>query len=212
MTGDTELTPSETSIRDSAELEQEIGADLADETGQQTLLSRIPHLSGGPRTASGKAEYLGFRATGFPIRQALYLTDVSHATLKRWRDTDPEFADIETNKIKELQSSVGNDLVHLGFLRNMRLSMQVDFKILLKAVHHMESLTDREFQYLKRMRSLYGAQELLAVNRAIMPEGEGPSDFSELVLSITEKRTEVRIAQKQHHTEPDIIEAESERA
>lgn len=196
---------------DSDALDEELGTDLEDETGQQTLLSRIPHLAGGPRTAAGKADYLGYRATGFPIRQALYLADISWATLNRWRKTDTEFANIETDRIQELQSSVGNDLVHLGFLRNMRLAMKIDFKILLKAVHHMESLTDREYQYLKRMRSLYGSSELLAVNRALIPEGQEDIDFSALVISITEKRTEVRLAKKQHTEEPNIIEGESTR-
>ena len=207
------MTESDTLPVESDALDEQLGVEMADETGQQALLSRIPHLAGGPRTAAGKADYLGYRATGFPIRQALYLADISWSTLKRWRDSDPEFADIETNKIQELQSSVGNDLVHLSFLRNMRVAMKVDFKILLKAVHHMDSLTDREFQYLKRMRSLYGAQELLAVNRALMPEGEGIQDFSELVLSITKTRLEVRTsAPQQHKTEPDIIEGESTQA
>ena len=195
----------------SSERDEIVGTDLEDETGQQTLLSRIPHLAGGPRTAAGKADYLGYRATGFPIRQALYLADISWSTLKRWRDTDSEFANIETNRIEELQSSVGNDLIHLGFLRNMRLAMKIDFKILLKAVHHMESLTDREYQYLKRMRSLYGSSELLAVNRALMPEGGEDFDFSDLVLSITEKRTEVRLAKKRDPKESDILEGESKR-
>ena len=161
-------------------------------------------------TTSGKAEYLGFRATGFPIRQACYLADISWSTLKRWRDTDSEFADIETNRIEELQSSVGNDLVRLGFMRNMRLAMSVDFKVLLKAVHHMEALTDREFQYLKRMRGLYGSNELLAINRAILPDEEGITDFSELVLSVTKTRMEFKVhATKEAKPEPDIFEAET---
>ena len=107
---------------------------------------------------------------------------------------------------------MGNDLVHLVFLRNMRLAMKVDFKVILKAVHHMESLTDREYQYLKRMRGLYGTQELLAINRSLMPDGEGITDFSEMVLSITEKRMDIRFAKKQHSTEHDIIEGKSTKA
>lgn len=206
------MTPEKLIPPEPDELDEELGTDLADETGQQTLLSRIPHLAGGPRTAAGKADYLGYRATGFPIRQALYLCDISWSTLKRWRDSDSEFADIETNRIQELQQSVGNDLVHLSFLRNMRVAMKVDFKILLKAVHHMAALTDREFQYLKRMRGLYGPSELLSINRALMPEEAGVTDFSELVLSITEKRTEVRLAKKPNQPEPDIIEGESKEA
>lgn len=197
------------------ELKDPDGVELQDETGQQALLSRIPHLKGGPKTAASKADYLGYRATGFPIRQACYLADINHSTLTRWRASDSEFADIETNRIQELQDSVGNDLVRLEFLRNMRLGMRIDFKVLYTAAHHLEALTDRQFKYLQRIRSLYSPQDLLAVSRALTPDSESPTDFATMVLSITKTRLEVHaVGEKtdQPGEDPDIIEGESKPA
>ncbi len=188
--------------------------EVDDPTGQEALLSRIPHLAGGPRMAAMKADYLGYRASGFPIRQACHLAGITQATLSRWRASDKAFADWETNRLQELQASVGKDIVHLEFIRNMRLSMRADFGILYKAVHNLASLTDREFQYLKRIRSLYSPQDLLAITRALMPESEAPTDFAEMVWRITQTRTEVQIAPKQDKPtkDADIIEGESSEA
>ncbi len=191
---------------DDTEVNIDVPDSLKDETGEQALLSRIPHLEGGPRTASGKADYLGYRACGFGIRQALYLADITWPTLSRWRNSDATFKDIEENKLQELQDNVGPDLIRLGFTRNMRLAMATDFKILIKAVHHMDSLSDREFSYLKRMRGLYGSQELVSINRALAPEsGDGTFDFAELVLSISKDHTQVgvRIGKNKSGTQQD---------
>ncbi|KKN47217.1 hypothetical protein LCGC14_0665060 [marine sediment metagenome] len=188
------------------------GIDLADETGQKALLSRIPHMKGGPRTAESKADYLGYRATGFPIRQACYLANINHSTLTRWRASDPDFADFETNRLSELQASVGGDLVRIEFLRNMRLAMRTDFKVLYKAVHHLDALTEREFKVLQKIRSLYSPQDLLAVTRAVGPNADGPINFADFVLSITRTETEVKLATERTPEDPDIIEAESEEA
>ena len=191
---------------DDPEVEIDGPDDLKDETGEKALIARIPHLEGGPRTASGKADYLGYRACGFPIRQALYLADITWPTLSRWRNSDPVFKDLEENKLQELQDNVGPDLIRLGFIRNMRLAMATDFKILIKAVHHMDSLTDREFAYLKRMRVQYGSQELVSINRALAPESsDGTFDFDELVLSISKDHTQVgvRIGKNKSGTQQD---------
>ena len=210
---DTQLVPFDPD--NEPELKEPDGIDLQDETGQQALLSRIPHLKGGPKTAEAKADYLGYRSCGFPIRQALYLADINWSTLSRWRASDPEFADIETNRIQELQASVGNDLVRLEFLRNMRLGMRLDFKVLYTAAHHLESLTERQFSYLKRIRSLYSPQELVAVGRALSPDSETPTNFSELVLEVTKTRLEVHRGEgnpKRSGEDPDLIEGESSSA
>lgn len=214
---DTQLVPDETSLvpgetpSDGWEMKEPEGIDLQDETGQQALLSRIPHLKGGQKTAEGKADYLGYRSCGFPIRQALYLADINWSTLSRWRAADPEFADIETNHLQELQANVGSDLVRLEFLRNMRLGMRLDFKILYTAAHHLEDLTERQFKYLQRIRALYSPQELVAVGRALAPESEA-TDFASLVLSVTRTQLEVRQvarSEERPREDSDILEGES---
>ncbi len=186
--------------------------ELNDATGEQALLSRIPAMDGGPRIANEKADYLGYRATGFPVRQACYLAGITQSTLNRWRRADEAFANVENTQLAELQSQVGNEVVHLQFLRNMRLAMRGDFNILYKAVHHLESLTKREFEYLKRIRGLYSAQDLMNVTRALAPEAEAPIDFASLVMKLTRETTEVRIGNihtEQPSPEPDFVEGES---
>lgn len=164
-----------------------------DLTSESLLQARIPHLAGGPKTAEAKAEYLGYRATGFAIRQACHLTGVTHSTLGRWRASDPEFRKIESERLPELQQELGGDLVRLDFLRNMRLAIRGDFKVLLRGALHMESLTDREFAYLRTIRRHYTPADLATMTKALEPEGAGEVDFAELVLRITQTRAEVHI-------------------
>ncbi|KKM78903.1 hypothetical protein LCGC14_1355270, partial [marine sediment metagenome] len=159
--------------------------EIEDETGQSSLLSRIPHLSGGPRQAALKADYLGYRATGFPIRQACHLTGINHSTLTRWRANDPEFTDLETNHLQELQKNVGNDLIHLEFMRNMRMAMSRDSQILFKAACDLTSLTEREYDYLKKIRGYYTPSALIELDRATAPElADDGSVMAQLTVKI----------------------------
>lgn len=167
-----------------------------DPTGEMAALSRIPELSGGPRTAELKAEYLGYRSTGFPIRQALSLTGINHSTLTRWRNKDSEFAKWETEKLPELQSTMGSEIVRLAFLRNMRLALQTDFKVLMKAAISLEALTEREMKVLMRVRNMYGASDLMTITKALAPASNDPANFAELILQVTQTQTSIKLEAK----------------
>ena len=57
------------------------------------------------------------------------------------------------------------------FIRNMKLFLYRDGQILLKvATHSLDSLSPYEFDYLKRIRGLYTANELVNIDRALAPE------------------------------------------
>ena len=188
--------------------------ELNDATGEQALLSRIPAMGGGERIANQKADYLGYRATGFPVRQACYLAGMTQSTLNRWRRADEAFANVENTQLAELQSEVGNEIVKLEFLRNMKLAMRGDFKVFYKAVHNMDALTKREFEYLKRIRGLYSPQDMVNITRVLAPETDVPQDFTSLLLKVTRETAEVHItnAQEQPSTEPDFVEGKSKPA
>ncbi len=167
-----------------------------DPSGEMSALSsRIPKLAGGPLTSASKEEYLTYRATGFPIRQALALTNVNQSTLGRWRRSDPDFAMWETEKLPELQSTMGQEVLKLSFMRNMRLALATDFKVLLKAAISLEALTDREMKVLMRIRNMYAPSDLLTITKALEPSSESPN-FADLILKITQTRTEVSLEAK----------------
>lgn len=162
--------------------------EIADQTGEQTLLSRISRMAGSDKVAEAKADYLSFRATGFPVRQALHLSDNSQSTLNRWRKDDPEFARVETEMLPELQASVSKDIISLEFLRNMKMAMRTDAKVLYKAANHLESLSPLEWAYLKKIRGMYSPSDLMAMTRALSPSGEEPGDFVSAVQSLLQSR------------------------
>lgn len=167
-----------------------------DPSGEMSALSsRIPKLAGGPLTSAAKEEYLTYRATGFPIRQALNLTGVNQSTLGRWRRSDPDFAKWETERLPELQETMGSEVIKLSFMRNMRLALQTDFKVLLKAAISLEALTDRELKVLMRIRSMYAPSDLMTITKALEPASENPN-FADLILQITQKETKIRLEAK----------------
>ncbi len=205
-------------------LPTEIDQDQVDDpTGDQALLSRISHMSGSEKTAEAKADYLGFRACGFPVRQALHLSDNSHSTLTRWRRDDPEFARVETEELSQLQHDVSKDLIQLDFLRNMRMAMRTDAKVLYKAATHMEALSNREFKHLQRIRSMYSPSDLVTITKAIGGAGEEPGDFASAVFKLLEARNrdeemtirtlEVKVAKGYNASDEDespIVEGQSQ--
>ena len=200
------------------ELSKADDSPFEDPSGEMSALaSRIPKLAGGPLTSASKEEYLTYRATGFPIRQALALTGINQSTLSRWRKTDSDFAVWETEKLPELQTTMGAEVLKLSFMRNMRLALATDFKVLLKAAISLEALTDRELKVLMRIRGLYAPSDLLTITKALEPASENPN-FAELILKITQTRTEVSVEAKRVQTDEedarstDIIEVEAKKA
>ena len=155
--------------------------DLA--SPEDTLLSRVP-LFDNPR----KTDYLGYRACGFHVHAACDLVPIMYKTVVGWRKSDSRFAEFESNRLYELQKSIGPDLLRLEFLRNFKLVLIADNKVLNKAALlgvnvgavHVDGngneavvragLTEREYDYLKVARKNYSPQDLLALHRALEPE------------------------------------------
>lgn len=130
------------------------------------VLAQIPSLFG----TSDKATYLGFRSLGFHTGQALELAKVSRMDYEGWRNNSPQIFEWEKDHLIELQQRVGADVVRLAFLRNMTLFLFKDGVTLRQAMVDQESMTDRDFSYLKVIRRHYTMADLLNLEKAIAPE------------------------------------------
>lgn len=144
------------------------------------LMARIPLLSG----SVNKVHYLSWRAMGFGIRESCQLSDITEATVRRWRVEDEDFADWEGKRLRELQKSISQDILRFDFMRNMRLAMSRDSQILFKAACSLSDLTEREYDYLKKIRGYYTPGALIELDRATAPE---ISDDGAVVAHLTVK-------------------------
>jgi len=157
-------------------------ADVEPDDYEEMLKARIP-LSNNPR----KASYLSYRAGGFSVRESCALVPVSFATVKAWRRDDEEFRQWESGeKLAWLQSNVAHDLMQMEFMRNFRLCLRLDKKVLFKAALSLSLLTDREMEVLKVIRKHYTPQDIIAVQRALVPEPDHmPPGYRRETVTVT---------------------------
>lgn len=148
------------------------------------ILAQIPSLFG----TSEKATYLGFRAVGMNVKQALELLGYDNTQLEVWKEETPELVEFEYKYLGELQSKVSADIIRLGFLRNMTMFLLRDQLVIRKSVIDMEGMTPREFQYLRAVRRFYSTSDLLALGKAIEPEKHRNNT---LVLSFGENHYQI---------------------
>ena len=124
---------------------------------ETTLLARIPLMVGSEK----KAAYLSYRSCGFTVTQSADLAGTKLHNVNLWRRNDPVFRRIEQEDLQRLQDTVGNDVVKFEFLRNMRLLLAADMKVISKGVNNINLLEEREYDYFKTIRRLYTPNELL---------------------------------------------------
>lgn len=130
------------------------------------VLSQIPSLFG----YSDKATYLGFRAVGLTVEQALNCLGLGWADYKKWAEETPELVEFEKERLYDLQSKVGADIIRMGFLRNMTMFLFKDQKVIREAMVDIDSMSQRDFEYFKATRRFYSTHDLLALEKAVNPE------------------------------------------
>ena len=137
-----------------------------------------------------RARYLGLRASGFKIREALKLLGVHKSTLSFWRKNEV-FENCE-NRLPEYRKQLAKEYANLEFLRNYRLVLEKDYRVLKKSLkmydtdEEKKELTRDEHQYLLKLRSVYGPQQLEAIETVMRGYGDsGEFDFTKLVLERT---------------------------
>jgi len=160
-----------------------------------------------------RSRYLGLRSSGFSIREALGLIGKAKSTLSMWRH-DPVFLDLE-NRIPELRKTLALEYTSLEFLRNYRLILEKDFRVIKGSLMRKVVLGDdgrssitsqdsQDFQYLLRARAHYTPQQLQAVEQ-LFSKGNGKEEFNwtDFVLTLSRTKEEVKIETK-HYQESNL--------
>jgi len=170
-----------------------------------------------------KSRYLGLRSSGFTIREALGLIGKAKSTLSHWRH-DSKFLELE-DKLPELRRELGLEYAALEFLRNYRLVLEKDYRVV-KSSLTKKSAADKDgnkvvlpmdaqdFRYLLQMRSHYTPQQLQAIEQLFGgATGKGDNvNFTDFVLTLSRKTEEVKIESRQRQ-EPELarlVEIESD--
>ncbi len=166
----------------------EQSATEATETSQEERIAQsiVPY-----NRDDARARYLGLRASGFAIREALRLIGKAQSTLSAWRH-DEEFQSLE-NRIPELRNTLALEYANLEFLRNYRLILEKDYRVIKESLEKDKELSPQEHQYLLKLRSHYTPQQLQIMEtlfRGDTPEG---FDFTNFIIEATRTQERVRI-------------------
>ena len=132
-----------------------------------------------------KAMYLGYRACGYSVREALQEIKKSKSTLSIWR-RNQEFKNLE-NRIPEIRKELSKEYISIEFFRNFRLVLEKDYKVLRRSLSlelnpegKVVAMTQADQSYLLRMRSNYTPQQL-SILEAIAASGRGGFDFARFI-------------------------------
>jgi hypothetical protein len=155
-----------------------------------------------------RSRYLGLRASGFTIREALGLIGKAKSTLSLWRQ-NPTFLQLE-ERIPELRKTLALEYAGLEFLRNYRLVLEKDYRVLKGSLTRKTTLDDdgntstvpqdsQDFQYLLKLRVHYTPQQLQSIEQLFGKGGEGAAVFnwSDYVLTMSRTKEEIKI--ESHH-------------
>lgn len=119
-----------------------------------------------------RSRFLGLRSSGFGIREALNLISKAKSTLSLWRK-DSAFVKLE-ERLPELRQTLALEYVGMEFLRNLRLVMEKDARVLRKSLEnhvrldefgneHTIPMPNQDFQYLLKMRQFYTPVQLAQI-------------------------------------------------
>lgn len=128
-----------------------------------------------------QARFLSFRICGFSIRESAKLAGIHEKTVFLWRK-NPEFTELEKQVATELGEQLKKDAVRWEFIRNLRLVLDHDFKVLDKLAKG-EELTIKEHQYLLKLRTFY-TPEHLRILVGLMEDKSEPKDFAGFILKL----------------------------
>jgi len=127
-----------------------------------------------------KSLYLGYRACGFSVREALNALQLSHSLLTKWRK-DGEFKSLEL-RVPEFRQTLAKQYINIETMRNYRLIMQRDLNIISKALKadagQDEPLTRQEQQYLIAMRKQYTPTQIDILESLITGKDKHKSGFN----------------------------------
>ena len=139
-----------------------------DETNKlmSSLMARIPAGAG----SNKQQRYLAYRSTGFSVSQAAELCGTTPHYVRLWRKQNPAFKRLEDDYLPQLQSQVGNEVIRMEYLRNMRLLLAKDAQLFMEFYRDPDALGEREWEYFKLARKHYTPSDLLALEKILHPE------------------------------------------
>jgi hypothetical protein len=159
-----------------------------------------------------RAKYLGLRASGFTTREAIKYLAIAKSTVSMWRVNDPKFAAIEDD-LPKYRKQLANEYVHLEFIRNYRLVLEKDYRVLQESLYPHTirvkgstgidrdlptAMSDQDFAYLLKARSHYTPQQLEIIERLMSgKENSGNNfNFEEFVLAAAKTTRRVTVESK----------------
>ena len=136
-----------------------------------------------------KSLYLGYRACGFSVREAERALGIGKSAISNWRAEDPEFVRLE-NDLPNIRKTLAKDYVELEFMRNFRLVLEKDRRIISKSLgygkidketNQPEEMTREEHEYLLKMRGQYTVDQMKSIEQ-IVGQNAG-FNFTELIAA-----------------------------
>jgi len=158
-----------------------------------SILPKLLDDGFGATPESKKADYLSKRISNFSVRESCQLANVSEKSIRRWRESDPQFSYLDTEGMTGLRKKFSTELIDMQFTRNFHLVLQKDFKVLYKDAVEPEHMTEDDTTYLGKIRQHYTPQSL-AMIKQILGGGsvEKPFDFTKLTLTLKREQLEIK--------------------
>jgi len=162
-----------------------------------------------------RSRYLGLRSSGFTIREALNLLGKAKSTLSTWRH-DSVFVNLE-DSLPELRKTLALEYASLEFLRNYRLILEKDFRVikgsLARKVDYDEDgkpyvipQDSQDFQYLIRMRPHYTPQQLQSIEQLFGNSNKADDkgfNWTDMVLTMNRTTESVKV-ETRHRQEAEL--------
>lgn len=165
----------------------------------ESAKSLIPYL-GQYDYDSNKSQYLAYRYTGFSIGEACEMIGIKQFTVRKWRDRDSVFKELEEKSTGSTSVELRKQIVHTIYLRNYYRFLQKDEQIIRKSMDvdrrgNTIELSPQENQYLLRARQHYTPAQLEALSMAINLNDDD-FNFGDFVLKRRTETLEVRFGKK----------------
>jgi hypothetical protein len=170
-----------------------------------------------------KTEYLVLRGVLFSHEEALQVIQVSEDMYNAWISIDDIFNSWATGRsLRQLQYSMGPDVLRARFTRNVFLQMHIDNDLLTKRAFDVESMSEVERKEAAEAAKRYSAPNIAAMMK-VLGEGDVESNNThsgetvvkvyldgQEVVSVEAKRAASKALIDQFTQRDDVVEGDFE--
>ncbi len=130
-----------------------------------------------------KRAYLSYRLCGFSRAESTKAAGITVRTVRNWLRDDQSFYEIEHRDLLELRKEFAKEIVGLDFSRNIKIAMDLDYRILLEANDDTlrPLMTKEDRDYLVKIRPLYTPQQMKILEE-MFTDNTNDQGFDELIL------------------------------